>query len=110
MAVRNYHTGGKLFNLVAATENAGGIPLTIQVAQDRSGDEEFTWKFGALAEGMNPVRLRALIISPDGRTLIRDSVETDPQNAANAGRKLGERHASSSGSFIPASTTSATRL
>ncbi len=46
---------------------------------------------GALAEGMNPVHLRALIISPDGRAVIRASVETDPERAAQAGRQLGEK-------------------
>ena len=46
---------------------------------------------GALAQGMNPVRLRALIISPDGSRVIRGSVETEPERAAEAGRELGER-------------------
>ena len=46
---------------------------------------------GALAEGLSPVRLRALIISPDGRTVIRGNVETEPERAGEAGRELGER-------------------
>ncbi|MDQ6759773.1 MAG: hydroxymethylbilane synthase [Acidobacteriota bacterium] len=45
---------------------------------------------GALAQGMMPVQLRALIITPDGRTLIRGSVETVPERAEEAGRELGE--------------------
>jgi two-component system heavy metal sensor histidine kinase CusS len=44
----DYRTGGKYFALVATVEETGGRPYTMQVAQDRSGDEEFVKKFGAL--------------------------------------------------------------
>jgi heavy metal sensor kinase len=44
----DYRTSGKLFSLVASTAEAGGGRYTIQVAQDRSGDEEFTREYGAL--------------------------------------------------------------
>ncbi|MDQ2946542.1 MAG: hydroxymethylbilane synthase, partial [Acidobacteriota bacterium] len=46
---------------------------------------------GALAQGMRPVRLQALIISPDGRNIVRGSLETDAEHAAEAGWELGER-------------------
>ena len=37
-----------MFSLVATLQEAGGQPLTIQVAQDRSADEQFTKEFAAL--------------------------------------------------------------
>ena len=46
---------------------------------------------GALAQGMRPVRLQALIISPDGRNIVRGSLETDAEHAVEAGWELGER-------------------
>jgi two-component system heavy metal sensor histidine kinase CusS len=45
---KDYRTAGKLFSLVATLQEAGGQPLTIQVAQDRSADEQFTKEFAAL--------------------------------------------------------------
>ena len=45
---KDYRTGSKLFSLVTAVDEAGGHPYTIQVAQDRSGDEEFITEFGTL--------------------------------------------------------------
>jgi two-component system heavy metal sensor histidine kinase CusS len=45
---KNYRIGGKLFALVATIKETGGQPYTIQVAQDRSADEQFTKEFGAL--------------------------------------------------------------
>jgi two-component system heavy metal sensor histidine kinase CusS len=45
---QNSHQAGKLFSIVAAREAAGGQDFIIQVAQDRSADEELTKKFGAL--------------------------------------------------------------
>lgn len=47
-AARDYRTKGQLFSLVASVEEVGGQPYTLQAAQDRSEDEEFTRKFGAL--------------------------------------------------------------
>ena len=44
----NYRTGSKLFSLVAFTEESTGRTYTIQIAQDRSADEQFTKNFGAL--------------------------------------------------------------
>jgi len=45
---KDYRSGGKFFALIAAAAEAGGQTYTIQVAQDRSGDEEFVKEFGAL--------------------------------------------------------------
>jgi hydroxymethylbilane synthase len=55
---------------------------------------------GALAQGMKPVRLRALIISPDGRTLVRGNMETEPERASEAGRELGEKLLAQGGRVI----------
>jgi two-component system heavy metal sensor histidine kinase CusS len=45
---KNYRIGGRLFSLVTTIEEANGQPYTIQVAQDRSTDDQFTKEFGAL--------------------------------------------------------------
>jgi two-component system, OmpR family, heavy metal sensor histidine kinase CusS len=45
---KNFRSGGKLFSLVAITNEGGGQSYQLQVAQDRSGDEEFTREFGIL--------------------------------------------------------------
>ena len=45
---KDYRRDGQLYSLVAVTENLGGQPYTLQVAQDRSSDERFMKKFGAL--------------------------------------------------------------
>ena len=45
---KNYRIGGRLFSLVTMIEEANGQPYTIQVAQDRSTDDQFTKEFGAL--------------------------------------------------------------
>jgi len=45
---KNYRTGGKFFALITTVAEVGGQPYTIQVAQDRSGDEEFVKEFGTL--------------------------------------------------------------
>jgi len=45
---KNYRIGGRLFSLVTMIEEANGQPYTIQVAQDRSTDNQFTKEFGAL--------------------------------------------------------------
>jgi len=46
---RNFRVGGKSFYLVATTIEMDGQLYTIQVAQDRSADEQFTKQFGVLA-------------------------------------------------------------
>jgi two-component system, OmpR family, heavy metal sensor histidine kinase CusS len=45
---KNYRVGGRLFSLLTTIEEANGQPYTIQVAQDRSTDDQFTKEFGAL--------------------------------------------------------------
>jgi two-component system heavy metal sensor histidine kinase CusS len=45
---KDYHTGAKLFALVAVNEQTGGQTYTIQVAQDRSSDEQLEKRFGIL--------------------------------------------------------------
>jgi len=45
---KNYRIGGRLFSLVTSIEKANGQPYTLQVAQDRSTDDQFTKEFGAL--------------------------------------------------------------
>jgi two-component system heavy metal sensor histidine kinase CusS len=41
-------TAGSLFSLVTTTHEVGGQPYTIQVAQDRSADDQFLKQFAAL--------------------------------------------------------------
>jgi len=45
---KNYRIGGRLFSLITTIEEANGQPYTIQAAQDRSTDDQFTKEFGAL--------------------------------------------------------------
>jgi two-component system heavy metal sensor histidine kinase CusS len=45
---KNYRIGGRLFSLVTSIEKENGEPYTLQVAQDRSTDDQFTKEFGAL--------------------------------------------------------------
>jgi len=51
-APKDLRKGGKLFALLATTEEAGGRSYLLQVAQDRSLDDRFRWKFGALLAGL----------------------------------------------------------
>ncbi|PYJ09381.1 MAG: two-component sensor histidine kinase [Verrucomicrobia bacterium] len=43
-----YRAGGRYFALITTAEEIGGQSYTMQIAQDRSGDEEFVKEFGAL--------------------------------------------------------------
>jgi two-component system heavy metal sensor histidine kinase CusS len=45
---KDYRAGGRLFSLVAMNEKTGGQTYTIQVAQDRSSDEQLEKRFGIL--------------------------------------------------------------
>jgi two-component system heavy metal sensor histidine kinase CusS len=45
---KHYRAPGKLFALVTTIQEASGQSYTMQVAQDRSGDEAFVKEFGAL--------------------------------------------------------------
>lgn len=51
-APKDFRTQGKLFSLVTTSEQANGQNYLLQVAQDRSEDERFTLKFGALLGGV----------------------------------------------------------
>src|SRR5206468_4143123 len=46
--LKDYRTGAKLFSLIAVNEQTGGQTYTIQVAQDRSSDEQLERRFGVL--------------------------------------------------------------
>jgi two-component system, OmpR family, heavy metal sensor histidine kinase CusS len=74
---KDYQTGGRLFSLVAAVDEAGGQPYTIQVAQDRSGDEEFIKEFGTLlvvvlAFGVLASTVIALTVTRKGLRPVRE--------------------------------------
>ena len=45
---KDYRAAGKLFSLVATNETSGGKTYAIQVAQDRSSDEQVEREFGVL--------------------------------------------------------------
>ena len=45
---KDYRTGRKLFSLIATNGESSGKPYTIQVAQDRSSDEQVERRFGVL--------------------------------------------------------------
>jgi two-component system heavy metal sensor histidine kinase CusS len=73
----SYRTDGKLFFMVAAVDEAGGHPYTIQVAQDRSGDEEFIKEFGTLlvvvlAFGILASTVIALTVTKKGLRPVRE--------------------------------------
>jgi two-component system heavy metal sensor histidine kinase CusS len=44
----DYRTAGKLFSLVSSVQEVGGQRYTIEIAQDRSADEQFEKQFGLL--------------------------------------------------------------
>jgi two-component system, OmpR family, heavy metal sensor histidine kinase CusS len=48
MSIKNYQADGKLFSLVSIRAAEAGRPYIIQVAQDRSVDEQFEREFGLL--------------------------------------------------------------
>jgi two-component system heavy metal sensor histidine kinase CusS len=49
---RDVRLGGKLFSLATATAETGGRAVTVQIAQDRSGDDRFLRNFGWLTAAM----------------------------------------------------------
>jgi two-component system heavy metal sensor histidine kinase CusS len=64
-------------SLVTAVDEAGGHPYTIQVAQDRSGDEEFITEFGTLlvvvlAFGVVASTVIALTVTRKGLRPVRE--------------------------------------
>jgi two-component system, OmpR family, heavy metal sensor histidine kinase CusS len=68
---KNYRTNKKLFSLVATFEEVDGQPYVIQVAQDRSSDEQFATQFafvlgGALALGIVASAIIAIAVTKRG--------------------------------------------
>src|SRR6266550_7601431 len=68
---KNYRTTKKLFSLVATMEEADGQPYLIQLAQDRSSDEQFATQFafvlgGALGLGILASAIIAIAVTKRG--------------------------------------------
>jgi two-component system heavy metal sensor histidine kinase CusS len=68
---KNHRTSKKLFSLVATMEELDGQPYTIQLAQDRSSDEQFATQFafvlgGALGLGILASALIAIAVTKRG--------------------------------------------
>jgi two-component system heavy metal sensor histidine kinase CusS len=45
---RNYSSGARFFSLVTRSANLGNKPYTVQIAQERTADEQFRKQFGGL--------------------------------------------------------------
>lgn len=58
----DYRTNRRLFSLVTASEEVGGVRYEIQVAQDRSEDEGFMLEFGFLVVGVLAAGILASVI------------------------------------------------
>ena len=68
---KNYRISKKLFSLVATIEEADGQPYIIQLAQDRSSDEQFATQFafvlgGALGLGILASAMIAIAVTKRG--------------------------------------------
>jgi two-component system heavy metal sensor histidine kinase CusS len=68
---KNYRRSKKLFSLVATTEEIDGQPYILQLAQDRSSDEQFATQFafvlsGALALGIVASAIIAVAVTKRG--------------------------------------------
>ena len=68
---KNYRTNKRLFSLVATVEQVDGQPYVIQLAQDRSSDEQFVTQFafvlgGALALGIMASAVIAIAVTKRG--------------------------------------------
>jgi two-component system heavy metal sensor histidine kinase CusS len=73
----DYRTGGNYFALVATHEEAGGQSYTMQVAQDRSRDEQFVKQFGlvlavVLALGILASTVIAITVTKRGLRPLRE--------------------------------------
>jgi len=76
-APKKHRTGTRLFALAAIAADNDGQPYTIQVAQDRSGDQQFQRKFGALlaltvALGTVASAVIAITVTKHGLRPLRD--------------------------------------
>jgi two-component system, OmpR family, heavy metal sensor histidine kinase CusS len=68
---KNYRSSKKLFSLVTTTEEIDGHPYILQLAQDRSSDEQFATQFafvlsGALALGIVASAIIAIAVTRRG--------------------------------------------
>lgn len=68
---KNYRVGKKLFSLVATSEETDGQPYILQIAQDRSSDQQFATQFalvlgGALLLGIGLSAMIAIAVTKRG--------------------------------------------
>ena len=78
---KDHRTGGKLFSLATTVQEAGSQRYTMQVAQDRSGDEGFIKEFGlllvvVLAFGILASTVIALIVTRKGLRPITEMTQS----------------------------------
>jgi len=78
---KDYHTSGKLFSLVAFNEHPGGKVYTLQLAQDRSTDEQVERNFAllfiaVLFGGVVASALIAIIVTRRGLRPLREMTES----------------------------------
>jgi two-component system, OmpR family, heavy metal sensor histidine kinase CusS len=79
-ARKEYRTGGKLFSVVAFNEHFGGEAYTLQVAQDRSSDEQVERNFAllfiaVLLGGVVASALIAVLVTQRGLRPLREMTE-----------------------------------
>ena len=78
---KDYRTAGKLFSLVAFNEHPGGEVYTLQLAQDRSSDEQVERNFAllfiaVLFGGVVASALIAIIVTQRGLRPLREMTES----------------------------------
>ena len=78
---KDYHSAGKLFSLVAFNEHPGGTVYTLQLAQDRSSDEQVERNFAllfiaVLFGGVVASALIAIIVTRRGLQPIREMTDS----------------------------------
>src|SRR5215468_10677822 len=78
---KDYRITGKLFSLVAFNEHSGGEAYTLQVAQDRSSDEQVERNFallfvGVLVGGVVASALIAIIVTRRGLRPLREMTQS----------------------------------
>jgi two-component system heavy metal sensor histidine kinase CusS len=78
---KDYHTAAKLFSLVAFNENSKGQAYALQVAQDRSSDEQIERNFAllfvvVLLGGVVASALIAIIVTQRGLRPLREMTES----------------------------------
>jgi len=78
---KDYHSAGKLFSLVAFSERFGGKAYTVQLAQDRSSDEQVERNFAVLfvavlIGGVVASALIAIVVTRRGLQPLREMTES----------------------------------